>query len=408
MLRILSFSIVFGLVLSALLVFGSMTGLSKDLGRNLELIFGPVRWSGVRSYVPPSILIGLWISIALSQFVPSWRIKDKSHLPRWPLKVQSGWALILRGIIALMAVMLVSILIAKSIPNAHRFIDETFSIMVPIVVFFGFLLYDARIYIFSDPSQKGDRTSENESGNVDALIWPNPIQVVPGIVGTLDCRIAVAQDLRRRAERLYQFSSYTLRAIGALLVVAVLVILFSGFIAGLGVGETVIERARSIASTEKNKLDKLKRSGRQVENKINRSREEYSRENLGSVEEILLGKYDAKMALNDSRFRELLADEEESLAQIRYQEDIVKVVVAAEGVALQKTVTGQIKPRGQEEDANLLIASGVTRFGVLFVLIFMIQILVIMANASQRPSSLCASGLFLPADAKRRVRPLHA
>lgn len=335
-----------------------------------------------------SVLIGVWFAIALVQFIPSWRSDLKKSLALWPMESRPYLSHLLRGSMAYIAVLifLFSVRALIHYPN----LGNPFEISTVFTSLYAFsfsaycclFLHDLRGLLF--PSSLSQIAPQSESK--PEYDWTLPKSVTKRNLGKPELRLELAKDLRLRAGQLRHLSFYSLAGIGMLLVVAVLVILFAGLIAGLDVGRTDIEKANSIVRGAESNLGHLYRSARNIEERIIRMRKRIYKKPLpedgGELEKI-----DSKLRLQNPDYNNLFNQRSQLQLKIENQMKTVGILSFELTDLLSKAIKGKSAGVSKQEGLNLLIASGITRFGILFIIVFLMQVLVNLYRYTMRLSA---------------------
>lgn len=252
---------------------------------------------------------------------------------------------------------------------------------LPLLLGFAISIVTALALIyFSRPRGEDDKPRElNEVERFHAELTPLPGQVAGRI----------AEHMIRESERMRRLSFLTLGGVAALMTVTVLVVLFAGLITTLDLsGADPVLKARFLESNARDDLD--------------RARSKYW--------ELVAERKDLKIALpnapergstrspNDSTsvqtrldaLDQLIPDKIEDRKRLKTRYDAVATILTtAESTDILTTGTTQA------QTTEALIASAVTRFGVIVVLMFLAQALINLYRYALRLSAFYRSRAFM-------------
>jgi len=238
---------------------------------------------------------------------------------------------------------------------------------------FGMILYDFRQIVF--PGMADLASEARIVGPKPTAGWVLPDSITAEMLGQPELRFELARDLRNRAMQMRRFSFVALAGIAALLVIAVCVILFAGFIANLGVGKTGPERIQELLASETAALDRA-----EADLLTNRSRQT-------EVVTRVTRKLNPDPPKSTPEFKELETAERKLVRLRDAHEKAIEAILAERTAYLQKNIQSDFGAAEQADNLNLLIASGITRFGILFIMLFIVQILVNLYRYTMRLSA---------------------
>ena len=231
----------------------------------LEGIFGNISNDDEKAGLIFGVALGSWFTIGLSQCFPRWRADIHASLSTWPLPGRPYLGLFVRSMDIVLIAIIVSFGIGSEVRQSQMIDDDILLFIVLFIVVLVFL-FDLRKLLFPDVElgELVTRDVKKISG------WALPDSITPELMNDPRLKLELARDLRARTGQLRRNSMAALMGIGILLVVAVNVIIFAGYIANLGVGQTDIERADSLLEAEKRHRDN-------VQNLIDRNERELVR-----------------------------------------------------------------------------------------------------------------------------------
>ncbi|MYI68127.1 MAG: hypothetical protein F4103_05025, partial [Boseongicola sp. SB0673_bin_14] len=357
------------LLCSMAIVFYSLLALYlvEPLTSISESVFGKVRGSDVSTVFPIAILISVWVLIAVIQFVPSWRSDFEASLPKWPSRERPYLSFLIFGIVVCVACVFVSFAIGHlyeyfEVSSNFREVSFPFVLLVYNLI----LLYPLRGAFLDIPISAGAGVRQPKfSRSLPATIRTRQL-------GQPELRLALARDLRARSGQLRRFSYFALFCIFCMLVVAVLVIVFAGTIASLDIGQSNIERAKAIVQAEQSIASRLRRSIAENERELDRRGKPFAGF-LGG--ESGPGQGDPDFADFDVESQAILDERNELEKQLERQVTTVATVENAFRSVLEDAVKASPGGGVDIENTNLLIASGITRFGILIVVTFVLHLL---------------------------------
>ena len=356
--------------------------------------------------VSTAVFIGALSTIGATLAIPGWRGLLRQSLAGWPLRSMPVVGACLRYLTIVIAIIFVSL-------SLGAMLDEDFqivSMLLGIVVFLAVFIRDFRYFLFGEivVNAAGSAAARQVSG------WSMPEEIGEELLGTPALRLELARDLRARAGQLRRYSFFALAGIVALLVVAVLVIIFAGFIAGLGVGQTEGERVQALLNSEQSALD----LSRNAYDRNRRQIEEYKRQLSGPGEPETENSEQSRLGLRWQRKETeievaTLERKQVTLQQIiKGHERTIEAIFVARMQFIQDDIISQAADQDGISNLNLLIASGITRFGILFMMIFIMQVLINLYRYTMRLSAyyLSQADAFLLAhddnEALERIVPL--
>ena len=356
--------------------------------------------------VSTAVFIGALSTIGATLAIPGWRGLLRQSLAGWPLRSMPVVGACLRYLTIVIAIIFVSL-------SLGAMLDEDFqivSMLLGIIVFLAVFIRDFRYFLFGEivVNAAGSAAARQVSG------WSMPEEIGEELLGTPALRLELARDLRARAGQLRRYSFFALAGIVALLVVAVLVIIFAGFIAGLGVGQTEGERVQALLNSEQSALD----LSRNAYDRNRRQIEEYKRQLAGPGEPETEDSEQSRLGLRWQRKETeievaTLERKQVTLQQIiKGHERTIEAIFVARMQFIQDDIISQAADQDGISNLNLLIASGITRFGILFMMIFIMQVLINLYRYTMRLSAyyLSQADAFLLAhddnEALERIVPL--
>jgi hypothetical protein len=217
--------------------------------------------------------------------------------------------------------------------------------------------------------------------------------------GTPRNRASVISDLRHRANKLLLINAFILSFIVVVLVVAAIFIVFAGEIASrdtqsLSLMQTTLDKRQKMNSEIDKLEEELSEVSADLANQNKKADSLIDKINLLSVKSDLSDSESLKLKELNDDLNELLAKNTKKTAiknlieskKMRKYDDLkrydelltsLKNKAIESGEAKFDTVTG----------ANLLIAAGITRFGVLAITIYLVQILLNLYRYNTRVSS---------------------
>jgi hypothetical protein len=384
MLRTILFLIIFGL---SFLISGFViddANIDRAAGDLLEAVLGPLT---DENDIAGFALIGLlaaWLAFGIVMAVPAWRRRMAISLTAWPLSGRPVASFFLRTFSF--------VVLGAALFLVVGGLDLVMIIPLGIVVFgyLGMLVNDFHgMLLRPEYLQPVDFRERNTS----VPGWILPDSITADMLGTPELRYELAKDLRRRASQMRRFSFVALAGIAALLVVAVNVILFAGFIANLGVGVTGPERIQQMLNAEELALDRAQADLRALERR--KSADEISFYRGLNRTRADIRDLDSEYITDEMRVRFALSEPYQVyLARKKSLERAVGAHLVSTDRILEERTNYLIKSiredfgtAEQTNNLNLLIASGITRFGILFIMLFIVQILVNLYRYTMRMSA---------------------
>ncbi|MCB9928453.1 MAG: hypothetical protein H6844_03430 [Alphaproteobacteria bacterium] len=249
------------------------------------------------------------------------------------------------------------------------------------------VLYDLRGLLFPEVASAAMAGAAQNAG------WVLPEAITVELMGRPELRFELARDLRRRAIQMRRFSLVALAGIGVLLVVAVAVILFAGFIANLGVGATGPERIQQLLDAENGAIRRLREQESQLRRDLEQSEIAYftaarpTRAIVRKLEDLNLTQADRERFQQTPTYLQAHAELESMAAQIASHQQALEAIRGARIEYLTDNIKSDFGASEETSNVNLLIASGITRFGILFIMLFIVQILVNLYRYSMRMSA---------------------
>jgi len=375
---LLSFFLALICIFAILAVFEDLET-SNFFAHNMRRVGVPTAYAGLATLLL-AMLLGMWLTISIIHVIPSWRVDLRRSLPQAPfpdmLYLNHGLRAVLFYVFAVISTLLVA-----NFLEITDLADQEFAFILAFVAYACFFMYELRGLLFSVTQVYGPPAPTSSAGlRLRSSITRESL-------GQPEIRLELAQDLRQRAGQLRRWSFYSMGGIGVLLVLAIFVILFAGHIAAIDVGVTNIEKARSILRVEKTELDQLRRRKNVLENKIKYELQiliERKKKRSSSVDPEDINKM--KGGENDEYSRAL--DESKRLEkQISEKEVHVRNLSDSLNKSLSQILSKLTLSDPSSHDPNLLIASGITRFGILFVMVFLMQVLVSLYRYTMRLSA---------------------
>lgn len=384
MLRTILFLVIFGLSFVASAFVIDDANIDRAAGDLLEAVFGPLT---DENDIAGFALIGLlaaWLAFGIVMAVPAWRRRMAVSLTAWPLRGRPVASFFLRTFCF--------VVIGAALFLVAGGLGLVMIIPLGIVVFgyLGMLVNDFHgmllrpEYLHPVDAQE---TSKSAPG------WILPESITAEMLGTPELRFELARDLRRRAAQMRRFSFVALGGIAALLVVAVNVILFAGFIANLGVGVTGPERIQQMLSAEETALDRAQADLRALERRKRTDELSFYRRSNTTRADIR----DANSEHITDAMRVQFARSEQNQVYLARKESLERAIaahlVATDRILQERTlylinsIREDFGTAEQTNNLNLLIASGITRFGILFIMLFIVQILVNLYRYTMRMSA---------------------
>jgi hypothetical protein len=349
---------------------------SRDLGNFLELIFGSMREEDVVAIAGLVGLAASSLTMAICMAIPSWRPIIRASIVAWPLKNQPIGSYFLKT-----ATLAIGGMVVLSVMGGLRDGFDATILALLCILFLAVLLHDFRLLMIGDDSvptkEKGETTKANNTAG-----WVLPSTIDQSMLGKPELRLELARDLRSRAIQLRRFSMISLVAIGMLLFVAVGVILFAGFIANLGIGQSNIERIQATLDSEQAILARVERDLRGIDSRERSVKTNYERRMRITKKPIVEGAYK-----KSSEYERLMIQRDQLKTLRGHHVKTLETIFAARQKFLEKRLTNNGGAQGQPDNINLLIASGITRFGILFIMLFIVQILVNLYRYTMRLSS---------------------
>ena len=359
-------------VLAIFAVFEDL-GTSDFLVHYLRRVGIPSAYADLANFLS-AMLLGIWLSILIVHFIPSWRVDLQRSLPKAPLPNKQYLNHGLRAVLFYIVAVISALLVGRFLETTDL-ADRDFALISAVVAYTCFFLYELRGLLFPDTQIYKPPPPE------PPVEWRLPSSITKENLGKPETRLELAQDLRQRAGQLRRWSLYSMAGIGVLLMLAILVILFAGHIAEIDVGVTNIEKARSIVREEKTELDQLRRWKGALQNEIKLKRQ-FFKDDSASPEDV-----DKKIAEKDGRYSRVLDENKWLETQISEQEIYVKNLTDSLNKTLSEVLLKLTLDDPSSDEPNLLIASGITRFGILFVMVFLMQVLVGLYRYTMRLSA---------------------
>ena len=362
--------------------------IDRALGDLLEAIFGSLSEEDGTSLIALVALSSSWCAFGVAWAIPSWRRRLEISISRWPFRQSPARSYLTRtgGAVFLGLLM---ILLATNL-DTSGIIDEAIAIpfiFIVIFIYIGMIIHDFHGIMLS--------TKERDAATLVVKAkatsgWILPDSITQEMLGKPELRYELAKDLRTRAANMRRFSLIALAGIGALLVVAVNVILFAGFIANLGVGQTGAERIQALLDSETLALTRVEADIAYNSEAVakfvpdrQRQEERTTRKKLND-EDLLAVAEDAKRSVE---YRQLLV-EASHLVRLRDADSFaIETILAERTEYLKEAIDSDFGTADQANNFNLLIASGITRFGILFIMLFIAQILVNLYRYTMRMSA---------------------
>ena len=124
-----------------------------------------------------------------------------------------------------------------------------------------------------------------------------------------------------------------------------------------------------------------------MDNKIISRRSELHDKDELPAEEEEIEKLDLGFERKDSIFKTLRSKQKRISGRIASQEKTVEKLEDSFRDALKRSISGVTPAATGQEGLNLLIASGITRFGILFVMMFILQVLIKLYRYTMRLSA---------------------
>lgn len=381
MLRSLLLLTIFGVcsVLSVIAV--NELDLDRAGGNVLEAIFGRI---SDEDDIAALAIIGLsaaWIAFGVTACVPAWRRRLYVSLWAWPLKNRPAGSFFLRtGVFALLATSIFAI-------TGGLGLESIVPVFVSIFAYAAMVLHDFHGMLLRPDYLHAQDLPE---AGMAAPGWILPDTITTEMIGKPELRYELAKDLRKRASNMRRFSLIALAGIAALLVVAVNVILFAGFIANLGVGQTGAERIQALLDTETLALNRVEHEIAQnsearatfVPNQV-RLAERSTRKKLDDDEIKAI----AERAERSAEYRKLAVEGSQLVILREAHSQAIQTILSERTNYLQNAIQSDFGAADQANNLNLLIASGITRFGILFIMLFIVQILVNLYRYTMRMSA---------------------
>ena len=357
--------------------------LDNYLGGQLETLFGRVNDEDVRVNAPILGFVGEWIAIfIIYKWIPDWRHNLETYLPRSNMSPLGYLTHAFRGFvysITYMALLFSAGSLVYEFDNAYDILAST----TATVAYFFALLYDIRGLLWHGAAEF------HAAGRIDVrkFDWMLPDSIHQEMLNSPALKLELAKDLRARAAQQRIFSFYSMLGILLLVFVAVAVIIFAGYIANLDITGTNINQIRSTVDSETVKLERFRESALDLDNKIISRRSELHDKDELPAEEEEIEKLDLGFERKDSIFKTLRSKQKRISGRIASQEKTVEKLEDSFRDALKRSISGVTPAATGQEGLNLLIASGITRFGILFVMMFILQVLINLYRYTMRLSA---------------------
>ncbi len=274
MIRTLLFLVIFGASLFLAVAAVDFLRLDRALGGLFEALFGSFSDADTIAMIG---LVGLgtaWLAYGIAMSVTNLRQRLLHSVAAWPLAHRPTASFFLRTGVFALATMIFMIVVSVVDPSgvAQDIVLLIFAVIG--LAYVGMVLRDFHGLLLNPDlvgNTEGNTSDKRTSG------WILPASITQEMLGKPELRFELAKDLRNRAANMRRFSFIALAGIAALLVVAVNVILFAGFIANLGVGVTGPERIQQLLDSETLALDNIQTSLRNLDARLVREEMDFHR-----------------------------------------------------------------------------------------------------------------------------------
>ena len=359
------------------------TDLDNYLGGQLETLFGRVNDEDVRVNAPILGFVGEWIAIfIIYKWLPDWRHNLETYLPRSNMSPRGYLTHAFRGFVYSITYMALLFFVGSLVYEFDNAYDILASTTATAAYFFA-LLYDIRGLLWQGAAEF------HAAGRIDVrkFDWMLPDSIHQEMLNSPALKLELAKDLRARAAQQRIFSFYSMLGILLLVIVAVVVIIFAGYIASLGISDTNINQVRHTVDSETIKLERFQESALDLDRRIIARRIELHKKGGFPPEERGSEELDLDFERTDPDFRTLRSEQRKISGRIESQQETVKKLEKTFRDALDKSMLGTTPDSTGQEGLNLLIASGITRFGILFVMMFILQVLINLYRYTMRLSA---------------------
>ena len=391
MLRTMLLLILVGLSTLCAVAIVDFFSLDRSLGDFLEFLFGSLSEENGFSGVALTTLGAAWLSYAAIMAIPIWRRRVIGTIWAWPIRNSPTTSFIIRTTVYVLGGLLIMLLLVNA-----AFFDPVSELMaigflaVGSFAFLGMVLHDFRGILLYDSTE---HTVPQGSTAKPTTGWILPESITLEMLGQPALRYELAKDLRNRAAQMRRFSFFALAGIAALLVVAVNVILFAGFIANLGVGVTGPERIQQLLDSETLALASVQTRLRDLDARLQREEVDFhrgnikTRANIRSLDDSNITDESRILFRKTNTYRDYLVRKSNLERVGGAHARSVEGILEERTEYLRKAIQDDFGSAKQADNLNLLIASGITRFGILFIMLFIVQVLVNLYRYTMRLSA---------------------
>lgn len=384
MLRTIMLLVIFGSSFIFSVFFVDDLNIDRAAGGILEAAFGPLQDENDIAGIALIGLMAAWLAFAIVMAVPPWRRRMAVSLIPWPLRNRPAASFLIRTFT------FVTVCAGVFLITGGLGLAMIVPLGIVMFAYIGMLVHDFHGMLLRTEYLKPvefQETSRSAPG------WILPDSITADMLGTPELRFELAKDLRRRASQMRRLSFVALAGIAALLVVAVNVILFAGFIANLGVGVTGPERIQQMLNAEELALDGAQSDLRALERRKNADELSFYRrinQTRADIRELESEHITDEMRVEFARsegFQAYLARKKSLERAINAHLESADKILEERTVYLINSIREDFGTEEQTNNLNLLIASGITRFGILFIMLFIVQILVNLYRYTMRMSA---------------------
>ena len=370
MLRTIGFFVLVGCAAVAAILIVEALYLNNLVASLASAVFGRLNDAPDLSQ---AALVGVavgWAALGLASAVPEWKQASRRTILAWPLRRRPVTSYLIRAT-AFPLIVALAMMLSVGLFGLWPIIV----LIASAAALCGMMLFDVRAVVFPGIDLLAGGGPVNEPQPASGWVLPDTVTLE--MLGRPAVRFELARDLRNRAVQMRRFSFVALTGIGALLVVAVCVILFAGFIANLGVGKTGPERIQELLTAETAALDRA-----QSDLLSNRQKQEDLAKRTTRDPNP-----DPEAYKSTPEFKQLDVAERKLILVRDAHEDAIGTILRERTAYLKTNIQTDFGSAEEANNLNLLIASGITRFGILFIMLFIVQILVNLYRYTMRLSA---------------------
>ncbi len=387
MLRTIGFFVLIGCAAIAAILILEFLNLHRQMGDLLEGLFGPLANENDLSIAALAGMSVGWAALGLASLVPQWKQSARRTIFAWPLSRRPFTSYLIR-----VTVFPLTVALALMLSGGLFGVGPVLIVVASAAALCGMMLFDFRAVVLPGADERA--MAGEAAADMPPNGWVLPETVTLDMLGQPAVRFELARDLRNRAVQTRRFSMVALAGIGALLVVAVNVILFAGFIANLGVGASGPERIQAMLDAESAAIRQLSDQRVSVLRQQNEAAVKFIRDQRPSTRAPIKDMDDLKPTdLELAAFRATSASKQfaDRLAEIdgdiEHYKGAVKAIQNERVEYLRRDIKANFGTSQQTDNVNLLISSVITRFDILFIMIFIVQILVNLYRYTMRLSA---------------------